>query len=82
MLCSELLYLITEMAIFKLQQILEWLPSVDPQDINMVLSSKDECTSGRITIVSYDLMVRCYKHLESGNHRIIIVVGNISFFFI
>lgn len=57
-----------------LQQILQWLPSVDPQDINMVMASKDDCTGGLVNILSYDLMTRCHKQLADSEIRIIIVV--------
>ena len=57
-----------------LQQILQWLPTVNPQQINMVSTSRDDCTSGSIVIISYDLMTRCHEQLAAANFRIIVVV--------
>jgi len=56
------------------QQILQWLPSVDPQQIKMVSTSRDDCTCGSIVIISYDMMTRCHDQLTSAGFRIVIVV--------
>ena len=60
------------------QQILQWLPSVDPQQINMVSTSRDDCTAGCIVIMSYDMMTRCHDQLTEAKHRVIIAVNALS----
>lgn len=55
------------------EQILRWLPSVNPQDINVIVTSKENNTSGDVVIISYDLMVRRQKELLNKSFKIIIM---------
>lgn len=55
------------------QQLRRWVPSLDPQSINIVLKSKDNCTSGLVNILSYDIMTKQKKELLTKRFRIIIM---------
>lgn len=52
---------------------IKWLPSVDPEDINVVLTGKDNPTAGLINVISYDLMSKCVEELKKKQFRVIIV---------
>eukprot|EP00920_Eleutheroschizon_duboscqi_P012094 GHVT01028981.1.p1 GENE.GHVT01028981.1~~GHVT01028981.1.p1 ORF type:complete len:364 (-),score=19.00 GHVT01028981.1:26-1093(-) len=54
-------------------QFLKWVPSIDPQEINVMVSGKDKCTSGLINILSYDMLSKQQKQLQAANFDIIIV---------
>ena len=58
-----------------LQQIYEWVPSIDPQSINVVVSGTDNCTAGLVNIISYDLMVKKKEVLGDKGHRVVIIVS-------
>ncbi|XP_038077029.1 SWI/SNF-related matrix-associated actin-dependent regulator of chromatin subfamily A-like protein 1 [Patiria miniata] len=51
----------------------KWIPSLDPQDINVVLNSKSSGTSGQVNILSYDLMHRKAAELKQFRFQIIIM---------
>ncbi|KAK2157020.1 hypothetical protein LSH36_200g01004 [Paralvinella palmiformis] len=55
------------------EQILRWLPSVDEQDISVIVTGKENSTSGYIVIISYDLMVRRQKELLGRQFKVIIM---------
>ena len=57
------------------QQILKWLPSVDPQGINVVTSGREGSTEGEVTIISYDLMVRRKVELGQRKFKVVIMVS-------
>ena len=54
---------------------MKWLPSVDPQHINVVFTGKDNPTSGLINIISYDLLSKCMEDLKKKQFRVIIAVS-------
>lgn len=64
--------------LFRLQAFIKWLPTVDPPDINVVLTGKDNPTAGLINIISYDLMSKCVEELKRKQFRVIIAVSVIS----
>ncbi|ELU01833.1 hypothetical protein CAPTEDRAFT_109109 [Capitella teleta] len=47
------------------EHVLKWLPSVEPQYINVVVSGRDPLTSGKVNIISYDLMARRVKDMDA-----------------
>lgn len=55
------------------QQFRRWVPSLNPEAINVVLKSKDNCTSGLVIILSYDLMTKLKKELLTKRFRVIIM---------
>jgi len=54
------------------QAFIKWLPSVDAEYINVVLTGKDSSTAGLINIISYDLLSKCMEDLKKKQFRIII----------
>lgn len=60
---------------------MKWLPSVDPEYINVVLTGKDSPTAGLINIISYDLMSKCIEELKKKQFRVIIAVSVRLLFF-
>lgn len=63
------------LVILFLQAFIKWLPSVDPQYINVVLTGKDSPTAGLINIISYDLLTKCMEDLKKKQFRVIIAVS-------
>ena len=62
---------------------MKWLPSVDPQFINVVLTGKDSPTAGLVNIISYDLLSKFMDDLKKKQFRVIIAVScPLHFFFI
>ncbi|XP_052247211.1 SWI/SNF-related matrix-associated actin-dependent regulator of chromatin subfamily A-like protein 1 isoform X2 [Dreissena polymorpha] len=55
------------------QQFQRWVPSLDPQSVNVVVAGKDSCTSGLINILSYDLMARQAEALMKKRFQVIIM---------
>ena len=56
------------------KQFQRWLPALDPQSVNVVVTGKDKCTSGLINILSYDLMARKAEELKRKKFQVIIMV--------
>ncbi|EDO49581.1 predicted protein, partial [Nematostella vectensis] len=54
------------------QAFIKWLPSLDPQSINVVLTGKDNVTAGLINIISYDLLTKFVGKLQEKRFRVII----------
>lgn len=54
------------------QAFIKWLPSVDPQYINVILTGKDNPIAGLINIISYDLLSKCTDDLKKKQFRVII----------
>ncbi|KAL9967490.1 hypothetical protein ACROYT_G025722 [Oculina patagonica] len=54
------------------QAFIKWLPSVDPEYINVVLTGKDNPTAGLINIISYDLLSKCMEDIKKKQFRVII----------
>ncbi|KAL4222277.1 SWI/SNF-related matrix-associated actin-dependent regulator of chromatin subfamily A-like protein 1 [Mactra antiquata] len=55
------------------QNFQRWVPSLDPQCINTVVSGKDSCTTGLINILSYDLMARKANNLKDKRFQVVIM---------
>ncbi|CAD5115905.1 DgyrCDS4840 [Dimorphilus gyrociliatus] len=55
------------------QQILQWYPSLDKDDINVAVSAKDDPTKGLVNIVSYDLMIRHKMDFIRQGFKVVIV---------
>ncbi|XP_033099293.1 SWI/SNF-related matrix-associated actin-dependent regulator of chromatin subfamily A-like protein 1 [Anneissia japonica] len=51
----------------------KWLPSIDPDSINVVQKVKESGTSGLINILSYDLMSRKAAELKSKKFHVVIM---------
>ncbi|XP_077978746.1 SWI/SNF-related matrix-associated actin-dependent regulator of chromatin subfamily A-like protein 1 [Glandiceps talaboti] len=52
---------------------IRWVPSLDPQRINVIAKSKDSATSGLVNIISYDMMTRKATELKSKRFQVIIM---------
>ncbi|XP_007908299.1 SWI/SNF-related matrix-associated actin-dependent regulator of chromatin subfamily A-like protein 1 [Callorhinchus milii] len=50
-----------------------WLPSVDPQSINVIVKGKDNLSSAQIHIISYDLLSKIAKQLAERAFKVIIM---------
>ena len=61
---------------------MKWLPSVDPQFINVVLTGKDSATAGLVNIISYDLLSKFMDDLKKKQFRVIIAVSCPLHFFL
>ncbi len=59
-----------------MQHLLKWVPcsTLDPQDINVVVTGKDDVSYGKVTIISYDLMSKSSKRIFSRGYKIVIMV--------
>ncbi|XP_029641576.1 SWI/SNF-related matrix-associated actin-dependent regulator of chromatin subfamily A-like protein 1 isoform X2 [Octopus sinensis] len=55
------------------QQIRRWVPSLDPQEINVALKGKDSGVSGMVNILSYDLMSKKSNELLTKKFKIVIM---------
>ncbi|XP_014771023.1 SWI/SNF-related matrix-associated actin-dependent regulator of chromatin subfamily A-like protein 1 isoform X2 [Octopus bimaculoides] len=55
------------------QQIRRWVPSLDPQEINVILKGKDSGVSGMVNILSYDLMSKKSNELLTKKFKIVIM---------
>ena len=60
--------------LIKFQQFQRWVPSLDPQQINVAVTGKDSCSSGLINILSYELMSRKADMLRQIHFQVIIMV--------
>lgn len=56
------------------QNFQRWIPTLDPQSVNVVVTGKDNCTAGLINILSYDLMARKADILKRKKFQVIIMV--------
>ena len=54
---------------------MKWLPSVDPQHINVVFTGKDNPTAGLVNIISYDLLSKSIEDLKKKQFRVVIAVS-------
>ncbi|XP_070565988.1 SWI/SNF-related matrix-associated actin-dependent regulator of chromatin subfamily A-like protein 1 [Ptychodera flava] len=50
-----------------------WVPSLDPQRINVVMTSKDKVTTGLVNIISYDMMTRKATELKAQRFQVVIM---------
>lgn len=73
-----LVFVYTRSSLFRClqpQAFIKWLPSVDVDYVNVVLTGKDSATAGLINIISYDLLSKCMDDLKKKQFRIIIAVS-------
>ncbi|XP_038939589.1 SWI/SNF-related matrix-associated actin-dependent regulator of chromatin subfamily A-like protein 1 isoform X4 [Rattus norvegicus] len=54
------------------QAFLRWLPSLSPEDINVVVTGKGRLTAGLVNIVSFDLLSKLEKQLKTPFKVVII----------
>ncbi|XP_008053749.1 SWI/SNF-related matrix-associated actin-dependent regulator of chromatin subfamily A-like protein 1, partial [Carlito syrichta] len=54
------------------QAFLRWLPSLNPNSINVVVTGKDRLTAGLVNIVSFDLLSKLEKQLKTPFKVVII----------
>ncbi|XP_067021741.1 SWI/SNF-related matrix-associated actin-dependent regulator of chromatin subfamily A-like protein 1 isoform X1 [Acropora muricata] len=54
------------------QAFIRWLPSVDPEYINVILTGKDSPTAGLINIISYDLLSKCIDVVKKKQFGVVI----------
>jgi len=46
----------------------------------MVSTSRDNCKTGSIVIISYDMMTRCHDQLTAADFRVVIAVSTCVLF--
>ncbi|XP_006814094.2 SWI/SNF-related matrix-associated actin-dependent regulator of chromatin subfamily A-like protein 1 [Saccoglossus kowalevskii] len=51
----------------------KWVPSLDPEQINVVNTKKDIATSGLVNIISYDMMSRKAEELKTKRFQVVIM---------
>lgn len=56
-----------------LQAFLRWLPSLSPENINVVVTGKGRLTAGLVNIVSFDLLCKLERQLKTPFKVVIIV---------
>ncbi|KAM5268881.1 SWI/SNF-related matrix-associated actin-dependent regulator of chromatin subfamily A-like protein 1 isoform 2-T6 [Hipposideros larvatus] len=54
------------------QAFLQWLPSLSPDDINVVVTGKNRLTAGLVNVVSFDLLSKLEKQLKTPFKVVII----------
>ncbi|XP_012866663.1 PREDICTED: SWI/SNF-related matrix-associated actin-dependent regulator of chromatin subfamily A-like protein 1 isoform X2 [Dipodomys ordii] len=54
------------------QAFLQWLPSLNPEDINVVVTRKGRLTAGLVNIISFDLLSKLEKQLKTSFKVVII----------
>uniref|UniRef100_A0A8D1WW31 SWI/SNF-related matrix-associated actin-dependent regulator of chromatin subfamily A-like protein 1 n=1 Tax=Sus scrofa TaxID=9823 RepID=A0A8D1WW31_PIG len=55
----------------------QWLPSLSPDCINVVVTGKDSLTAGLVNIVSFDLLSKIEKQLKTSFKVVIIVAKRV-----
>lgn len=60
-----------------LQAFLRWLPSLSPENINVVVTGKDRLTAGLVNIVSFDLLSKLEKQLKTP-FKVVIIVSDLA----
>ena len=55
----------------------QWLPSLSPDHINVVVTGKDRLTAGLVNIVSFDLLSKLEKQLKPP-FRVVIIVSDLA----
>lgn len=53
--------------------IVRWITSLDADLVNVVFTGKDEVNAGLVNIISYDLLVKKIKSVETMDYKVIIV---------
>lgn len=62
------------------QAFLQWLPSLSPDHINVVVTGKDHLTAGLVNIVSFDLLSKLEKQLKQlkSPFKVVIIVSDLA----
>lgn len=60
-----------------LQAFLRWLPSLSPENINVVVTGKGRLTAGLVNIVSFDLLSKLEKQLKTP-FKVVIIVSDLA----
>lgn len=55
------------------QAFLRWLPSLRPENVNVVVNGKGSLTAGLVNIVSFDLLSKLERQLKTSVKVVIIV---------
>lgn len=55
----------------------QWLPSLSPDCINVVVTRKDSLTAGLVNIVSFDLLSKIEKQLKTS-FKVVIIVSDLA----
>ncbi|XP_078085287.1 SWI/SNF-related matrix-associated actin-dependent regulator of chromatin subfamily A-like protein 1 [Mustelus asterias] len=50
-----------------------WLPSLEAENIDVILTGKDRLSSSHVSIISYDLLSKLHNHLMKRHFQVIIV---------
>lgn len=59
------------------QAFLQWLPSLRPEDTNVVVTGKDRLTAGLVNIVSFDLLSKLEKQVKT-HFKVVIIVSDLA----
>ena len=65
-----------------LQSLIRWLPSLKPEQVNVVLTGKDSPNIGRVNVISYDLLVKKIREIQKVGYKVVIVVSVNTFMFL
>ncbi|XP_023933415.1 SWI/SNF-related matrix-associated actin-dependent regulator of chromatin subfamily A-like protein 1 [Lingula anatina] len=55
------------------EQLQRWIPNLNPDDINVVVTGKDDVTAGKVVIVSYDMMTKKKNDLQHVGFKVAIL---------
>lgn len=55
------------------QHFRKYVPALDPQSINVVVTGTESCTSGQVNIISYDIMAKNGRILKEKRFQVVIM---------
>ena len=55
------------------RSLFRWLPSVKPQQVNVVFTGKDSPNVGLVNVISYDLLVKKIREIQKVGYKVVIV---------
>lgn len=58
------------------QALVRWLPSLQPEQVNVVFTGKDNPNIGLVNIISYDLMAKKVNEIQKVRYNVVIVVSS------
>ncbi|KAL2775057.1 SWI/SNF-related matrix-associated actin-dependent regulator of chromatin subfamily A-like protein 1, partial [Daubentonia madagascariensis] len=61
------------------QAFLRWLPSLSPEDVNVVVTGKDHLRAGLVNIVSFDLLSKLEKQLKLKTPFKVVIIDESHF---
>nr|XP_012640635.1 SWI/SNF-related matrix-associated actin-dependent regulator of chromatin subfamily A-like protein 1 [Microcebus murinus]XP_012640637.1 SWI/SNF-related matrix-associated actin-dependent regulator of chromatin subfamily A-like protein 1 [Microcebus murinus] len=61
------------------QAFLRWLPSLSPEDVNVVVTGKDQLRAGLVNIVSFDLLSKLEKQLKLKTPFKVVIIDESHF---